>query len=269
MPKEEFSISDLKQLYEIEKLSQKKIAEICNVSQSLIGIRIRKCGIQLRERSEVSLLGNKRTYNVNEDFFKRWTPESSWMYGWVIGDGCYTNPRMLRFTISPIDIEVLYKFKELMNSEHPVVTYKSWSKKYQKYYDKSMLYICSKRIVSNLKELTYTDIPVELFNHFLRGFWEAEGSVYWLRHNNCINMDVSQNDKDILIYILNNLKLNKVVNGGSIRSNGKTNRNWKLAFSIRDTISIYHYIYNVFGNLFLTRKKEKMEELIKRQKEGD
>jgi len=269
MPKEEFSISDLKQLYEIEKLPQKKIAEMCNVSQSLIGTRIRKCGIQLRERSEANLLGNKRTYNVNKDFFKRWTQESAWVYGWIIGDGCYTNPRMLRFIISPIDIEVLYKFKKLMISEHPVVNYKSWSIKYQKYYDKSVLCICSKEIVSSLKKLSYLDIPSEFLSHFIRGFWEAEGSVHKDKNSNCIYIDFAQNDKSILTYIFNSLKLNRIVNSGGLRSNNKNNNAWKLTFSTKDAVSIYHYIYDNCDSMFLTRKKKKSEEMLKMQNKGD
>lgn len=268
MQKIDLSISNIEHLYEKEKLSQKEIAKMCNVSQSLIGSRIRGSMIQRRTRSEAKLLGNDRKYNVNEDFFTTWTQESAWMYGWVIGDGCYTNPRMLRFTISPIDIEILYKFKELMNSEHPVVTYKSWSKKYHTYYDKSMLYICSKRIVSSLKELKYIDVPTNFFSHFLRGFWEAEGSVHRHKHCNCIYLDFAQNDKSTLIHIFNGLKQSGIVNSGGIRSNNKDESAWKLTFSTRDIMSIYHHMYDDCGNMFLTRKKERIEELLKKQNKG-
>lgn len=115
----------------------------------------------------------------------------------------------------------------------------------------------------------YKDVPIELFSDFLRGFFEAEGTVSWHKTNYIRGGDIvsgfSQNDIDILEYIHFTLKhYLDIVKGGGIYPYKNAHQ---LHFSVNDSISLYHYMYDDCGNMFLKRKKERFEGLIGRYEE--
>lgn len=208
-----------------------------------------------------------RIYTINQDFFKTWTPNSAWVFGWALGDGCFTNPLCLKFDLGRIDREVLEKFKIALESEHPIYEYKMWDKRYQKFNLASRIQFYSKELVTNLNHLSFYNILGEIFFHTLRGFFEAEGSVFWdkdkkLLRGGKINSSITNNDKDVLVFIWEHLQKHQVVKGGYLQNYKNT---WKLKLSTHDSISLYHYIYDNSGNMFLKRKKERFEELIRRQ----
>ena len=126
-------------------------------------------------------------------------------------------------------------------------------------------------LISDLNEITLYGVSERCFNHALRGFFEAEGSVYWLKRNNLkkgnIGSSITQNDKKLLDFIRQKLREFGIVKGGSIRPY-KTKNSWKLIFSKYDSICLYHYLYDNCGNAFLKRKKSRFEELIEREEEN-
>ena len=200
---------------------------------------------------------------------KKWTPGSAWLYGWAIGDGCFTNPLCLSFNLGRADREVLEKFKIAIPSEHKIDDYRVWSKEYKKFRYHSRLIFHSKTLVTDIKKFSYTDVPKEYFNRFLRGFFEAECCVYWGKRRSpkvgSIKSDFTQNDSKIMKFIYYWLKDLGIVEGGSLHPHGE---GWKLIFSVNDSISLYHYMYDNCGKMFLKRKKEKFEYLMQRQLGG-
>ena len=99
----------------------------------------------------------------------------------------------------------------------------------------------------------------------MRGFFEAEGSVFWHKRTSpkggAIKSSISQNDYDILDFIYWELKELNIVNGGAMNH---YKSHWKLYFSVNDSISLYHFMYDNCANNFLKRKKDRFEELIGR-----
>ena len=250
---------DMRHLHDVEGMTQKELSEHYGVSRSTIWKRMKEYNIDGRSKSD-ALRGNtnSRKYSINEDFFKTWTEDSSWLYGWAIGDGCISDPLSLRFNIGRIDREALEKFKILLNSEHVIRDYDVVRDNgYVSHL--SNVKFGSKKLVSNIKELSIYDVPKCCFNHFLRGFFEAEGCVSW--SNGRIGSNITQNDYDTLDFIYWCLKDFRVTNRGAIISSKKT---WRLQYGMYDTIALYHYLYDNCGNNFLKRKKEKFEELMQR-----
>lgn len=249
--------SELRYLHDIKGMSQRDIGVYYSVSHPTIKSRMVEYGITSH---------TKRKYNINEDFFKTWTPESAWLYGWAIGDGNFTLDRVFRFDLQRADREVLEKFRMAICSNHPITECEQWDKRYKKYYEKSRIAFSSKEIVDDLKQLSYFDVPECYLNHFVRGFFEAEGGVYWNKKNTpkggSIKSDISQKDEEILYFILWQLHDSGVVNHGVVYSHGNMHI---LKFSVYDSISLYRYMYDSCGNMFLKRKKEKFEELIEKQ----
>lgn len=268
--KRDFGITkdDLEQMYNKEGRTQQYIADYYGVNRWTIISRLKEYNIELRSRSE-AMKGHKgasyRMYSINEDFFKTWTPESSWLYGWFLGDGYYARGRCIGFVLTRIDREVLEKFKDVLESEHPIKDYEYWNNKTHKYYPVSKITFCSKELVGDLEPLSFYEVPECYFNHALRGFFEAEGSVYWNKSGNNVGSALTQNDEELLEFIRFELQELKVVKGGSIQPNGNGNN---LVFSVNDSVSLYYYLYNNCNNILLKRKKEKFEELMERHKYG-
>lgn len=261
---------ELRWLYDTKEMSIPELASYYGVSINTIWLRMKEYGISRRSFSEsAKLYKHWRKYSINEDFFKTWTPESAWVYGWILGDGNITNINQLRITLARSDEELLYKIRTLMNSNHPVVQYDRWDKRYLKYYYSSTIVFCSKILVDDLKQLSIYDVPECYFNQFLRGFFEAEGHVGWNKRENqnggLLRTIFTQNNYDMLDFIYFTLKELGVVYGGSIY---QTTNTWQLNFSRSDSSLLYHYMYDDCGNMFLERKKDKFEELIRRQEYG-
>ena len=265
---------ELKEKYQEEGASICDIAGYYNVGHSTIRRRMIKYGIQRRSPSEAAYLRKSRwrKYAINEYFFKTWTPKSAWMFGWVHGDGNIASlrqfPRRLTFDLARTDREVLEKFKVVLDSEQPIDDYERWDKKYQKYYQKSRVFFNSSEIANDLKEMSFYDAPEHYFNHLLRGFFEADGCVYWKKDTRSpkggnICSSIAQNDKGLLDFIRFELQDIDIVKGGSIHQCGNT---YQLSFGKFDTISLYHYLYDNCKNIFLKRKKKTFERLIGRER---
>lgn len=156
---------ELHHLYK-EGMSQLDLAAYFGVSQYVIWSRMKEYGIKAREKSE-----SRRIYSINEDFFKTWTPESAWLYGWLLGDGSLSRDRLFRFSLGRIDKEVLFKFKYVLDSNHPVVDTNYECHNVVSYMSKVDIY--SAELVKDIKHLHYESVPISLFNHFVRGFFEA------------------------------------------------------------------------------------------------
>lgn len=265
-PRVELPESELRNLYE-KGMSIQNIANYYDISHGTVFNRMKEYEIETRTISEAHK--GKEKYSINADFFKTWTPENAWLFGWALGDGSFTSSPRLTFVISQKDTEVLYKFKEVLESEHPVTDYKQWDKRYQKYYLLSAVYFNSMELVEDLRNLGYSDVPQKLFHHFLRGFFEAEGCVYWHKNKRytkggSVGCNISQNDYAIIKFILWRLHEFEVVRGGSIRQQKNT---WTLKFGINDSIRLYNYIYTNCANNYLLRKKERFKEMIEQQQE--
>lgn len=252
---------DLKRMYVIEGMNIYEIADQYDVAAGTIQRRMQEYGIDRRSKSETM-----RQNAVNEAFFETWTQKSAWVYGWFFGDGS-SDRYQLGFNLSRKDKEVLYKIKNAMGSEHRIYDRDSYAKLYSKIAKMSLLRVYSKKLVSDLQELDFHDVPNELLRDFFRGFFEADGGVSWSEDKRVgkgyICTTFAQKEKDVLTYIWHMISnLFDVVDGGYLGHNGKV---WQLVFSESDSISLYHFLYDNCDNLFLDRKKKRFEELMARK----
>jgi len=255
----EIEEDDLRRMYEDEKMTQFEIRKVYGVSEQTIWKRMNEFGISARI---------PRVYSVNEDFFKEWTKESSWIYGWFIGDGWIRGDTRFGFGLARKDNEVLYKFRDVMESEHPVKDYDKFDKRSSKVYETSELCISSPNMANDLQNLNYKDIPEWHRNHGIRGFFEAEGCVGLhvdkrSGTHEYIRTSFTQKDPAILEWIWEVLKEGVVV-GGSLYQN-KRDGLWTLEFLEANSVSLYHYMYDDCSELYLERKKNKFEELMARR----
>lgn len=134
-------------------------------------------------------MGNKRTYNVNDSFFNELNEKSAYWLGFIYADGYISKTEnCIRITLSVKDEDHLLKFKKDIISESPITYHMNrYSEKYP-LTKKARISIFSKQIkeqlrllgCSSAKSLTcsFPAISRELIPHFIRGYFDGDGSVY-------------------------------------------------------------------------------------------
>ena len=162
-------------MYEEQELNQQQIADYYGVDRGTIDNRIREYEIKKRTMSESKTIPNAayRKHHVKVDFFDTWSPETAWVYGWILGDG-YVGDRSIFIGLARRDKDVLFKIQEILCSDHPVEDYVGNGFINS---DMSKIRIHSKSLSDSFRKIRYTDIPEVYFSDFLRGFFEAEGNI--------------------------------------------------------------------------------------------
>jgi hypothetical protein len=123
-------------------------------------------------------------YTVNDNFFKVWTRESAWVYGWLLTDGSVEEKSsQIKLMLKRHDKDVLEKIKYLMKFNGNV--YDGSQKDGRQF---SYLRICRKEMANDLfnlgmarKEKTFnTTLPIvneNVFWDLVRGIFEGDGSI--------------------------------------------------------------------------------------------
>jgi len=134
-----------------------------------------------------------RKHNFNEDFFENITTEKqAYWLGFICADG-YINARgnTVGITLDIKDEGHLIKFLKDLDSNQLSLKYdkESFNKNYRET-DKALLRLYSRKMHSDLMKLGLTnkkstdlkplnlDLPEELINHFIRGYFDGDGCVF-------------------------------------------------------------------------------------------
>lgn len=149
---------------------------------------------------------NKRKkYTFNENYFEKIdTPEKAYILGFIYADGNVDNrARMFSICLKKDDVGVLNFIKDSLDSNHPIHYYN------EKY---STLQITSKKLCTDLinaniipnKTYKTNTLPYtgEFFSHFLRGFFDGDGSI-WCAKNDSHHVGVSFANN---LYVLTEIK---------------------------------------------------------------
>lgn len=159
-------------LFYSEKLTLKAIAELIEYPNDLGSLsRI------VRQKGWKRELGKFNKYQVNEEFFKTWTRESAWFYGWVITDG-HVNNKYVDITLQKRDNDVINKLKSLIDFDGNLYIRDS----------KETISVHNRNVVNSLYDLgipeknktfecTYPNVPKEFEWDFIRGVFEGDGSA--------------------------------------------------------------------------------------------
>lgn len=228
-------------------------------------------------QSRKGIGGAKRKYSLNEDYFNSIdSKDKAYWLGFIYADGFITKrnigQNVLGITLS--EEEPLIKLKKYLNTDKPIGYYK----KTNSYSDKSYEYklaIISDKIVEDLEKygvienksliLTFPILPKELIPHFIRGYFDGDGSVFTHKIQNSDNLYLGINicgTKEFLEGLKEQLSFgNEITIYKELRKD--TNCwNIKLNSNIR-SLNLYHYMYKDCGDLYLSRKRQKFEDYIK------
>ncbi len=126
-------------------------------------------------------LRNAPKYAHDEHFFDEPNPVNSYWAGFISADGCvHRAPTWcMSFTLSVKDIDHLRKFKKAVGSDHPIGV-GSKTNRHLRIYSKRWKEMLGKNFsIFPLKtgNEQIPDIQDDLVFHFLRGFFDGDGSV--------------------------------------------------------------------------------------------
>nr|DAT69670.1 MAG TPA: endonuclease [Caudoviricetes sp.]DAT69676.1 MAG TPA: endonuclease [Caudoviricetes sp.] len=220
-------------------------------------------------------------YVFNEDFFENIDTESkAYWLGFLYADGCILEmkshdgiriPQTVQISISEKDVEILHRFMKDIELDKPIYTGISHNKKSTTQY--SRVQVGSKKMCADLikhgctPRKTYTlefpqDIPKDLLRHFVRGYFDGDGSVYlcermqydkrrgkeYLQQNFCCSFQGTYKFLKSLDEILSE---NKIMTRPIRKGHGEI---YSLEFGRRDSmIQFFYYIYDNH-NVRLDRK---------------
>jgi len=161
-------------LYFVQKRSLRNIVELIAYENSLD--RFIQNVNDLRWRP----IG-RQVYGYNKEFFKRFSYDSAWVYGWLLTDGYINTGKQVGITLQEKDIDVLEKIKALIEFEGDIKTNERDNSK--------SLTLCKPELVQDLYNLgfpetnkTYNcEVPTNLDRrtmwNLVRGAVEGDGSV--------------------------------------------------------------------------------------------
>lgn len=208
-------------------------------------------------------------WHFNKDFFKTWSSDMAYVLGFIMADGyVFTNPRGSCYTgFVSDDLEIIEKIRLVLHSNHFIGTRNHPSN--PKWKPTHVLQIGSKDLFQDLKKFGVVpnkslilkfpaNIPDAFVGHFVRGYFDGDGCVYFRKHLRkdrnkmswVFTVRFTSGSKQFLEGLHEILK--KYTNGGFIQIK---NRGYDLVFSHRDGFALFDLMYkDIESNLFLERK---------------
>lgn len=222
--------------------------------------------------------GRKRQCTLNEDYFQELdSKDKAYFLGFIYADGFITKrsqgQNILGLTLA--EIEPIDKFKKYIQTDKKVGYYK----KTNGYSDKSYEYklaLISDKLVSDIEKLgvierktltlTFPEIREDLISHFIRGYFDGDGSVFLHSRPEYDNQFLGINicgTKEFLTTLTKYLPF--IEEGQCIYKELRKETNcWNLKFASNTrSLELYHYMYKDCNDLYLSRKREKFENFIK------
>lgn len=137
--------------------------------------------------------GSNRKYPLNENYFEEIdTEEKAYWIGFILADGyiLYDETKytyILGIVLHQKDRIHLEKLNKELSSNRPIFDSIAYSKKRNKFYERSFIHVASKKLVSDLIKLGFTPrksltakpiaVPLHLRRHYFRGLIDGDGCI--------------------------------------------------------------------------------------------
>ena len=196
---------------------------------------------------------NSRKWNINQDYFKIWSHNMAYVFGFWCADGCIYGGKIFDITQSKKDKYILKKIAQELEYKGNLIDD----------VDKQVARINFSCVViyqdilalggveDKSKTLRFPKVPEEYLPDFIRGFFDGNGSICEVQRNR-INTTFTSASKDFLFPLWNILKEKAGVEGGSYDK-----IHYSVRFGLKDSIKIGNYMYKSNPELFLERKRNK------------
>lgn len=215
----------------------------------------------------------KMRYPRKSDIFEKIdTKEKAYWLGFIFADGgIEESSNTLRINLSSKDEEHLYKFKNFIQAFNTEIK-RNDKIENDKIYKISYFGISDKKLIKDLKKYgcvsnkTYkldfpssNLVPKNLIYHFVRGFFDGDGSIYTddKRNRLCLNFTGTE-------LMLNGIK--KVLKKDNLKLENKGKYSVLHIDGNKQVVDILNKIYKDSNSeIELTRKKQKFHDFLLRQ----
>ncbi len=258
---------ELRRLYLIEKRSLEDIARLYGASRVAVWKYCKDEHLTRRSRSEARLEAQKKSkvpqgyFDINEDFFSKWSQEMAYVLGLIATDGCISKSGTVSLCIN--DRELLEKVKLAMGSEHTIKPHKHQRALYG-------FRFARERLTTDLNNLGilpkkshtigFPNVPDVFMADFIRGVFDGDGSVYFEKRSRdypvrAAFVSSSQEFIEKLEIALQRLGLPKRAIHEQKTKNGI---HYKFRYSHENSKKLFEIIYyNIQNGLFMERKYKK------------
>lgn len=204
---------------------------------------------------------NRRRYYVNDNYFKVFTPNMSYILGFWYTDG-YMNKKHSIFSITQHkkDNYLLEKILKDMKSNYPIKNHCC---------NNLMFKITSPEIIKDIEiigghegktfTLKFPEISKKYLPDFIRGLWDGDGCVTYQKNQKCYVSSFVSASKEFAYRLLDVLREEIIGFNGSI---GFYNNNYLISVGVNDTRRLRDYIYKNLNvdSIYLKRKYKKFLE---------
>jgi len=216
------------------------------------------------------------TLRYAETFFDKWSAESAYILGLFASDGCmYLNKRgssYIAFTFT--DYQLITIIQNLLRVTNKIEEYHRVGNFKTSY----TIQIGSKALYSKFlnlgftpaksKTLVFPPVPDEFICHFIRGYFDGDGSIY-------TKISQRKNRKGIIHYLILNLRCGSKMFLETIRTKLHEQAGiglgslyfhssaYSLAYSGKDVVELYDFLYPSSGLSHLERKRVSYEKGIR------
>lgn len=252
-------INQIIQTYTVQYKSMSYIANEFHYNIKTIKEILLSNGVELRTLSQ------QHQKKFNHDYFKVIdTEEKAYWLGFIYADGCVTND-VFSVRLDVKDILHLEKLKKCMESDHSIGIYESRNgynigKKFCQFsiHDKQLVLDLIDKGVYYRKSniLTFPNnsiVPDNLISHFIRGYFDGDGSVY-VANKKYGYLGISfDGDYEFLSSLLSILSAITGTNSSLYKSSGDNHYSLKIG-GTNQVKRFAQYLYSE-SSIFLERKR--------------
>ena len=264
MKKLNLPISEIIELYS-SGIGCYKISEKYKCSPSSINNLLKINGVDTKKSPN-----NYRKFKFNENYFEVIDCENkAYFLGLIYSDGCISKTT-LRISLQDKDGYILNRFLQDIESNSTIYDVKKRKDTHQ---NQKLVVLSSKKIIHDLEKLGVTpkkslilelpnkkQVPEKYFNHFIRGVFDGDGSIYF--YERTIN-GKKYIESGVSIISSNNFifQLHKYLNYGKIYHTNY-DKNSFISFKDKNEIKLFlNYLYDN-STIFLKRKYEKSQKIL-------
>ena len=248
-----------------------KTGKLIGVGSSIVRRVLLENKIHIRSFSEASSANaiNRRTYNVNDDYFDNESSNMAYLLGFIAADGnVSSDSNQIKIGLSAIDQMFLERIKNELQCESPILNYET-----NNGYSVSELKFSSSKIKKKLAEYNITPKKTYSFSFpkhlarkywidFIRGYFDGDGSVS-TAGSSAIRFQICSHRPEVLETIVNFFFEEYDIPKVSVQRNMKQSGNYlfNIQYSTNSARRIFDILYS--PNCFcLPRKYEKFKSII-------
>ena len=268
-------------LYQEQRKSISKIHEKTHIGITVIYRILKENNISIRNNNYYK---NKE---IDKDFFKEInTEEKAYILGFFCADGAISNKKTFSIRIGLKDVNLLLDIRRALKSNHAIsiiAVSHGFLKKDGTPPLACNLSITCPQIISDIKahnipvdkthELTFpTGIPSNLIRHFIRGYFDGDGSVFLKENKRFLktkeypegylweNLSIGVSMVGTSSFLESVAQYLRPLTGqrGNVREDKKKHCS-SFLFSRNSCLNIYHYFYDD-ATIWLERKKKVFED---------